>query len=561
MNRYRFAHPVLRMQLLGWLSSIALILPLHAVPPTLTSIFPAGGQKGTSFILTTTGKVDPTVRCWTNAPGVLIQPDGKANQWKVNIAPDAPAGLYLVRLFNQEGASNPCWFRVGRLPEIVEVEPNDEVGSGQLLEKLPVCINARLEKAGDVDGYRIALKKGQTLSAHVEAYTLGSKVDVIAHVVNSKGERLLTASDDRNLDPVISYTAEQDDTYTVQLAGFAHPPQANVAYAGGINLVYRLQLTTGAAVSHVLPAAVMKQGKTEVTLQGNLISQEKSKIEVEPSLIPSHQPFAWLDLPDSFVPIQAVITTQKPLVEKEPNQTVEEATPIKAGDVIGGHIADPKDQDCFVVVMKKGERLQATVFAKSIGSALDPSLQILGPGGASIGVVDDLGAKFDPTLTWTAKEDGPHQIIIRDTVRQGGTKHFYTLEVAPPVPSVEVTVVGATAYTLEAGKSVSLKANVKRLNGLSAPLFLRASNLPVGVHADPVEIPEKGGEVELKLVAATNATPSQQPIQLAVWTKEEPVTSHLALAPLRGEELRGTSLLDDTTDLWLTVTVPVAEKK
>lgn len=558
MNHYRFLPTRRRRQLLGWLGGIALALPLHAAPPTLSSLFPAGGQKGTSFTLTTIGKVDPTVRCWTNAPGVSIQPEGKANLWKVNIAPDAPAGLYLVRLYNAEGASSHGWFRVGRLPEIAEVEPNDEIGTGQLLEKLPVCINARLEKAGDVDGYRIALKKGQTLSAHVEAYTLGSKVDVIAHLVNSKGTRVLTASDARNLDPSFTYTVEEDDTYTVQLAGFAHPPQANVAYAGGINLVYRLQLTTGPAVSHVLPQAVMKQGKTEITLQGKNIPPEKAKLEVEPSLIPSHQPFAWLDLPDSFAPIQAVIAAQKPLVEKEPNQKPEEATPIKAGDAIGGHIAEPKDRDFFVVEMKKGERLQATVHARTIGSALDPTLQVLGPDGGNLGLIDDVGAKLDPTFAWTAKADGPHQIIVSDTTRQNGPNHFYVLQVAAPAPGVEAIVNGATAYTLEAGKSLSLKANVKRLNGLNAPLVIRASNLPVGVHADPVEVPEKGGEVEIQLIAAANASPSQQPIQLSVWTKEDPFTSYIATASLRGEELRGTSLLDDTTDLWLTVTVPAA---
>lgn len=531
---------------------------LYGAVPTLTSLFPAGGQKGTTFTLTTNGKTDAGTRCWINAPGVSIQPDEKPNQWKVNIAADAPAGLYLFRLFNQEGASSHRWFRVGTLPEISEVEPNDETGTGQLLEKLPVCINAKLEKSGDVDGYRIALKKGQTLSAHVEAYTLGSAVDVIAHVLNGKGTRVLTASDDRNLDPAFHFTAPEDDVYTVQLAGFAHPPQANVAYAGGADLVYRLQLTSGPVVTHVHPAAVSTKAKTEVTLQGLQLDPDpaKSKAGIEPAQLrqPLHESLAWLEVPYAFAPIQVVPATVNPIVEKEPNQEPPQATPIKPGDVIGGHIAEGNDLDRFAVEMKKGERLRAKVYAKALGSPLDATLQIFAPDGKNVAFVDDTGSDFDPVSTWTASVDGTYQVVLTDTLRQGGKHHFYTLVVAPPVPYCQVTLASPAPLTLAAGKTESVKATVKLLNGLNVPLVIRASNLPFGVHAEEVAVPEKGGEIEIKLVAASNAEPTQQPIQLSVWTKGEAPTVYPATAPLRGENLRGTSLLDHTTDLWLTVT-------
>lgn len=529
-------------------------LTLHGAVPTLSSLFPAGGQKGTTFTLTTTGKTDATVRCWTDAPGVSIQSEGKANQWKVSIAANSPAGLYQFRLYNQEGATETRWFRVGNLTEIAEVEPNDEVGKGQVVEKLPVCINARLEKAGDVDGYLVKLKKGETLSGHVDAYSLGSPVDVVAHIVNSSGSRLLTASDDRNLDPVFHFTAPEDGVYTVQLAGFAHPPQANVAYAGGISLVYRLQLTTGTAVTHVHPAAVTKGAKTEVTLHGRNIPADKAKFSIEPAMVREHQGYALVDLPDAFAPIQVVLTDGKPVVEKEPNQKPEEAMPIKAGEVTGGHITDNSDVDRFVVTMKKGEKLQANVHAKALGSALDATLQIFAPDGKSLISMDDRAGQFDPMGVWTAGVDGAYQIVVSDTLRQGGKQHYYVLAIAPPVTDVEVVIAAPTPLTLAAGKTVSVKATIKRINGHKEPLVVRASNLPVGVHAEDVEVPEKGGEVELKLVAAGNAEPSQQPIQIAVWSKEEAPKVYPALAPLRGENLRGTSLLDHTTDLWMTVT-------
>jgi len=112
----------------------------------------------------------------------------------------------------------------------------------------------------------------------------------------------------------------------------------------------------------------------------------------------------------------------------------------------------------------------------------------------------------------------------------------------------------AKPLKVAAGKTISLKVNVKPLNGFKDPLVVHVSGLPVGVRAPEVAVPEKGGEVEVKLIVAANAAPSGQVIQVSVWTKAEPWPHQQAKAPLRGESLRGTSLLDSTAQLWLTVT-------
>jgi hypothetical protein len=58
------------------------------------------------------------------------------------------------------------------------------------MDKLPVCVNARLDKSGDMDGYRVKLAVGQTLVARVEAYSLGSGVDIMTHVLDEQGVRV-----------------------------------------------------------------------------------------------------------------------------------------------------------------------------------------------------------------------------------------------------------------------------------------------------------------------------------------------------------------------------------
>jgi hypothetical protein len=155
---------------------------------------------------------------------------------------------------------------------------------------------------------------------------------------------------------------------------------------------------------------------------------------------------------------------------------------------------------------------------------------------------------------WTAAVDGVHQVVVEDLFHQGGADKAYVLEIRSPLPAYEATMAEAKPLKVAAGKTISLKVNVKPLNGFKDPLVVRVSGLPVGVHAPEVAVPEKGGEVEVKLIVAANAAPSGQVIQVSVWTKAEPWPHQQAKAPLRGESLRGTSLLDSTAQLWLTVT-------
>jgi hypothetical protein len=166
-----------------WLSSATLL----GEAPKLEALFPAGGQVGSSFILSASGRVESDTRLWTDAPGVYLVPNGKKGEWQATLSAESRPGLYLIHAANADGASEPRWFSVGTFPELAEAEPNDEVGKGQSIDKLPICVNARLDKSGDVDGYRVKLTEGQTLVARVEAYSIGSGVDIVAHLLDEQG--------------------------------------------------------------------------------------------------------------------------------------------------------------------------------------------------------------------------------------------------------------------------------------------------------------------------------------------------------------------------------------
>ncbi len=521
--------------------------------PKLESLFPAGGQIGSSFVLSASGKIEADAHLWTDAPGVYLVPNGKKREWQTTITTEARPGMYLVHASNADGASEPRWFSVGAHPEITEIEPNDEVGKGQALDKLPVCVNARLEKGGDMDGYMVKLAAGQTLVGMVEAYGIGSGVDMIAHVVDDQGVRVHTASDSRNLDPLIVFKAVKAGVYTVQLAGFAHPPLADVRFAGSATMVYRLHLTNGPAVTQIYPSAIAATGKTEVELVGHNLDPKKLKHTFDAAQIRRDGDISLVTPPGFLIPLQALISTKPALTEKEPNNVKDQAMPVQAG-AIGGRISDKADVDRFAIMMKKGEKLQSRVLSKRLGLPLDALLKIEGPDGKLITSADDQSEQMpDPVAVWTAAVDGLHQIIVEDLFHQGGGDKAYVLEIMPPVPAYEATLADAKPVTLSPGKTVSVKTTVRLLNGFKEPLVVRAANLPPGVYAAEVPVPEKGGEVEIKLQAASNALPGGQAIQIGVWTKVEASAMQAAKGPLRGESLRGTSLLDGSSQIWLTV--------
>ena len=523
-----------------------------AEPPKLDALFPAGGQAGASFTVTASGKVDENARLVSSTPDIQFLAIGKKGEFQARISPGAPHGPCLIHAVNAEGVSQPRWFSVGGLAELGEVEPNNEAAAPMKLEKLPVCVNGRLDPAGDVDGCSVRLKAGQELAGLVEAYTLGSPVDVMLHILDEAGARLMTVSDGRNLDPEFVFKAEREGDYTVQLSGFAHPPQANVSFTGGSTVVYRLHLSTGPLVRRIHPAVAAVKGKTTVTLHGTGLDPKKSTHALEAPAGAQAGDVVLVQVPGAFQPMQVLISEAPPQVEKEPNQERDKATPVKAG-VVAGQITGRNDTDRFAIEMKKGEKLQASVWARRLGLPLDAMLVIEDPAGKVLNTVHDAGDEADPTAAWTAAVDGAHQIVVRDQFSLGEPDGFYVLEVGPARPGFSVTLADAKALALSPGKSVSLKATVKLLNGFKEPLTARVSGLPAGVHAPEVAVPEKGGEMELKLHAAANAPAGGAFVTVQLWTRGESARAISAAVPLRGDNKRGSSLLDDTDALWLQV--------
>jgi hypothetical protein len=494
---------------------LAVLGAASAAEPTLTHLYPAAGQQGTTVSVAAVAKAEPwPPQVWVDAPGITFTAAKTKGKFDVEIAKDAPPGPHLVRFYNQDGASIPRFFIVSTKPELLEKEPNDDYQSPQKIDALPATISGRLDKSGDVDCFAATLKKGQTLTAWVEAYVLASTFDGMLRIVDDGGHELAFNHDGRTLDPYLTWQAPRDGAFIVQLMGFAYPATASVALTGGDGCVYRLHLTTA----------------------------PQPRVS-----FPPHDPNHGAEI-----------------AEQEPNDTIAQAQPVPVPCEIAGCIDKPGDEDRFAFTVEKKKIYDLNLFSARAGTPLDAWLKIETKDGKQLVRNDDADGSRDPRIVWTAPSDGIFYAAVGDLTHHGGPDFVYHLYVVEAVPSVSGTVANH-AFTVAAGKTSEIKAAVKATNGFKAKLQLAARNLPEGVSAPEVDVPEKGGEVTLKITAEASAPAASQPIQLILRESESGAEHPVIYSMTTTGENNGvpqgyTELVINSTDqLWLTVAT-AAEK-
>jgi hypothetical protein len=338
--------------------------------------------------------------------------------------------------------------------------------------------------------------------------------------------------------------------------GFVHPATADVRFTGGDGCVYRLHLAAGPFVRHTLPLAISRGHKTPVELFGwNLASR---RAEIDGSKLAVGAETAELGLPGVATELPLALSDIPEVVETEPNDSPQTAQAVEVPTGISGRIGCASDEDRFAFPAVKGRTYSFKVTAGRVGSTLDAWLKVESGDGRQLATNDDAGGSRDSELQWTAPADGRHIVAIGDVSHHGGEDFLYRLAIMEPVPSVS-GVVTAHALAVKPGKTVDLKTAVKRANGFKAKLQLIAKNLPEGVTASVAEVPDKDGDVTLKVSADVAAMPASQPFSLALREvesgREHPVRYSLVSTSENNGVPQGyiELVFGSTEQLWVTV--------
>jgi hypothetical protein len=486
---------------------LALASSASAKAPTLDHLFPAGGSRGSTVEVTATGQFERwPVRAWASVPGIEIKPGPEKGKLAVTISPDARPGVHWVRLFDDEGPTSPRPFVVGLLPEVVEVEPNDEAATAQRAEPSGVTVNGRLGKTGDVDSFRVALKQGQTLVASMEANRrLGSPMDGVLQVASADGFVLAQNDDDPDRDPRIAFEAPKDGDYLVRAFAFPFVQASSIRFAGDPGYIYRLTLTTRGMVDHAFPLAVSDAGPSEVEAVGWNVPEAARRQVVEgledvETLSISH--------PSLANPVEVRRVDEPSIVEVEPNDRAHPQA-IAPPVAVSGRIDRPGDVDTFAFQARKGDRLVFRVESRTFGRPLDGVLRIDDASGATIAEVDDARKGFDPEVRIATPADGTYRVSVRDLNGQGGPRYAYLLTAGPPQGDFALTF-KADQFAIAPGKPSEIVVVVERREGYAEPIEIGLAEHFDGVIAPAVMSRRSGptaSSVTLKLTACDCARP------------------------------------------------------
>jgi hypothetical protein len=535
---------------------------VFSAPPTLTHLFPAGGQRGAKVTVTCTGSFTWPVKAW--ASGLEVTPTAESGKIEISIPENFAEDRFWIRLYNDEGASALAPFLIGSLPELEEKEPNNSPRTAQALTSPQVTINGVL-LAGDVDGFAVPLEAGQTLVAAVDANArLGSPIDAILQIALPDGTVLAENHDDFHLDPRLAYTATRSGTYIVRLFAFPSTPGTNIGFHGAANCIYRLTLTTGRYITHAAPLAVAASNPGTVEVLGWNIppgtrlpvvrygeSRAETLPELEPQsdlrIAPDARPGVAL-APDfaNAARIRLLPDTFKPVTEQG-----EAAGPLPLPSYLTGRLAKPGQADVHRIALQKGQTLVATVESQSLGLALDPLVQLADPAGAVVVEVDDTGALRDAVVVHRAAHDGEYRLTIRDRYRHGGDRSGYLLTVRLEEPDFELSA-AIDAMVVTVGKPAEIPIKILRRSppeGTVGPITIEAVGLPAGVSAAAVVSEPSGSTATEVKLTLTSAGPAASGLFRIVGKASQPrMLERSAHTPAK----LGASL----DALWLTVVAP-----
>ena len=458
----------------------------EAVSPKLTSTSPAGGQRGKELELRFNGlRLEDSQEVIFYSPGIeVVKLDtSKTNNIKANIriAPDCRLGEHQVRLRTATGLSDLRTFYVSPYPNLLVGKTNNS------LEKavaLPLNITVNGSCGGEqVDWFKVVLKKGDRLSAEVEAIRLGrNMLDTYLAILDTNGKALAVSDDTALLqqDSALSILAPHDGIFYLQIRDTSY---------GGSESAYRLHVGNFPRPMAVYPAG----GKVGETLKLKFIGDATGDFSQEIKLPDAPQEkfgaFAEQNGLSAPSPNWLRVSTFPNVLESGHNTNKDQATSTYAElpVALNGIISQDGESDWFRFLGRKGEALEVNVFARRLRSPLDSVLEIFDAKGTSL-ISNDDGAGADSVLKFTPTADGEYLIKISDQLHKGGPDFTYRIEITPAVPGLALSIPQVARnnsqdrqyITVPRGNRFATMMVAKRAN-FSGDLIFGGEGLPKGV--------------------------------------------------------------------------------
>lgn len=492
---------------LGILAGLLCTSPVMAVAPALNSIQPPGLQRGTEVQVTLAGaRLADAQELMFYSPGIRVVElkAEKDNAVQARLAVDAACrlGIHALRVRTATGVSNLRTLTVGALPEVAEVEPNNDFATPQSVP-LGSTVSGVVTNE-DVDYFVVEAKKGERITAEIEGLRLGyTFFDPYLAILNT--ERFeLARSDDAALlrqDCLCSILAPEDGKYILQVR--------ESAYGGDASSFYRLHVGRFPRPTGVLPGGGRPGEELTVTWIGDPAGPWTEQVTLPSLPDPEYGLYASDAQGISPSPNKIRVVDLPNAMEAEPNDAIEQASAATAPGAANGIIGKPGDVDFYKFTATKGQVFDIRVHArKPLRSPLDPVLTVVRPNGSAVGSNDDSDGP-DSYLRFTAPDDGDFLVRVNDHLGGGGDNFVYRVELAPVERSLVMVVPDRAQYvsttlTVPRGNRMALMVNATRTNW-GGDVNVGFENLPPGLAAETVPMTSNLTSVPVLFTAAADA--------------------------------------------------------
>jgi hypothetical protein len=526
-----------------WILSGKICRPAQAEPrkqpkaPELSSVFPIGGAQGTTLQVEIRGKnLEGSYAIWFDKPGLKtaikqIQqvdleelknaqtseiPRGNQVIAQIEIDPSAAIGCQFLRLVSSAGVSNALPFTVS--PEVATAEvdgPHDSPTTAQQV-RVPLLLQGRLRKMGEVDFYSFEAAKDEEL--RFECFSLENErqrfeprltlFDLEGSWFDPSRPNRLAAQGDETAKLV--YRFRKRGRYLLEVRSFLGLIGPSSAYQ---LIIASSKVTRTPLVSDCSPDSSPERRAEKAflrKLEGNRLTMIASRsVSKQPTEIEiNDNPSKGAQVPETD--IQGTKSQLMPLNfrdapflirETEPNNSSSEATEIRIPTIIEGTIGSPGDVDAFKLRVQNGAELAFELETPdSHPPYFNPHLAVVDTDGRELftnvfkkvgGDGDDWQKLIQAKTIYTFEAGEVYTLQVRDiTARLGESSFKYRILVRPQIPHVGTIQVKEDRLNLFLGEAGKMTVTTEQEEGFEGQIALTVENLPFGVQALP------GTEVE-----------------------------------------------------------------
>jgi len=449
---------------------------------------------------------------------------------KISIDAQAQPGNRELRILTRLGLSNPVAFQIGQLPEVRELEPNNEKASHDISKtfkafrktkfprakpiNLPVVLNGQI-MPGDIDRFRFKATQGQNLVIETHAQQL---TPYLADAVPGWFQAVVTLYDARGNevaheddyyfrpDPVLLYRIPRSGEYELQIH--------DAIYRGREDFVYRISISQRPFITHMFPLSARAGRETSAAIEGwNLPGTQLALDAGIGQDTIRHTTYQGGELISN--PVAYIVDTLPQSMSIEPDDTIDIAQQITLPRMINGRIDEVGDIDVFTFSGKAGERIVAEIYGRRLNSPVDSMLRMTDQTGKTLAWNDDYVLKdthlhkdtlglvthhADSYLTAELPADGTYYLHMSDAQQQGGSEYAYCLRVSPPQPDYALRLT-PSSLAVRNGGIVPFCVHVLRKDGFDGQIDVALKGDYPGLKLSGSQIPPGCDRIYMTLEA------------------------------------------------------------